>query len=522
MNIAPSCSYTNKNLSGALATGLPLPMELAAEVFLYFTPLQPCQTWISIPLVCRKWRKITLDPRYWSCIVFHNQTIARLMLERSKNAPLVIVLRPNHPPEHIADEVADLVRRHAHHIAVLDAMGGREEDAAMRCFFLLLSQNLPVLRRIYLDRRGQTGPLPDTPGFPSTALECIALRGFHPPWTSPAFNSITLVVLQVDPGSSMTDVDVPSMFESFSRLSRLQQLHVNIELGLGGRALPDFQGKYHVFFPELRSFVFSGHPADLNLLLSCLNFPQSATGVIYPACIPFDFNDNVDNADSNSQWTHHFRKLLQDQHPRLFPDDLALRGLALGQEHGHIINIRPYTNWRPLTFDSGAFGPSAARFSCVLDISHGQETLHNLRLALATMPLANLQCLYLHHFSRSSSHPVAWSHILVTMHRLRILRLQGEFGTDGIIKALAQHTLDRPVLPALETLLLEEMHLRGDRFDAVKHYLRRRFRGGAQFRSLIIRRCNVTRPMVIEADEYLSEPVVWDYTIAKIAHPIVY
>ncbi|THH17929.1 hypothetical protein EW146_g2974 [Bondarzewia mesenterica] len=83
-----------------------LPVEILTIVFRHLTFVTVQQTlavsnsvcgfdpsWISVIAVCRRWRDIALaTPFLWSCIVFTYPGLTRIMVERSKEVPIVILL----------------------------------------------------------------------------------------------------------------------------------------------------------------------------------------------------------------------------------------------------------------------------------------------------------------------------------------------------------------------------------------------------------------------------------------------
>ena len=97
-------THTSQHTSQALIHSL--PPEILSRIFIILSqmfPHPPAQGyhywpkpermvgWSTVTEVSRRWREVALGcPKLWSRIAFHNVEWAKLMLERSKQAPRYI------------------------------------------------------------------------------------------------------------------------------------------------------------------------------------------------------------------------------------------------------------------------------------------------------------------------------------------------------------------------------------------------------------------------------------------------
>ncbi|KAI0322283.1 hypothetical protein OF83DRAFT_1289452 [Amylostereum chailletii] len=191
---------------------------------------RPPLEWIVVTQVCGHWRQVALSqPRLWTEIPFafgHRWT--KWFLERAKHAPISV--RKGLSNSVGASTEAHLIPNHIHHTkeliltGLLPSIQNVLQESTSGAPYLECLQISP-----YPLSHGSTLPLP-AHLFANNApkLRRLVLRGFTIPWSSTLLNNLTLLEIDLGPGTSSASTPPSFLFSDImgglSRMHFLQKL----------------------------------------------------------------------------------------------------------------------------------------------------------------------------------------------------------------------------------------------------------------------------------------------------------
>ncbi|KAK7051588.1 hypothetical protein VNI00_004567 [Paramarasmius palmivorus] len=292
-----------------------LPEEILAKIFVYCSPsplaaisnershlpLHSKLQWLSITTVCRYWRSVSLNhPALWSTPEFEAPHFARVMLDRSKAAPLNIVVSrlpsEDHQPKNVLTEAMEQTQRLRCLYLNLDA------SSTIRELLSTCVTPMPTLRSIYLTY-GSSNPVHGTstfilpkgflgdeaPRLATLSLQnCLLSEG----WDSPLLHQrITTFIWNVK-GTVTIRHNQNAFFRALARMPYLEVLEL-------GHVLPQLVTSSPVIsLPRLRRLRLTSSGSACFDMLHHISFPSDNPPSIHVGCdtdnvVDYSYNEII-------------------------------------------------------------------------------------------------------------------------------------------------------------------------------------------------------------------------------------
>ncbi|KII90138.1 hypothetical protein PLICRDRAFT_697902 [Plicaturopsis crispa FD-325 SS-3] len=274
----------------ALAPIHVLPIEVISEIFAYAR-----LDWRSITSVCSHWRAVSLQcPTIWSHLVdpYHHPEWIALLLERSRSAPLRLMLDPGVSS---IPESLNLVLKHASQFEVLRLHG---DEAFMRSCMQRIEGPMPLLNRLFISSEyaAPSFIVPDSFCSSTPRLRHLILIHYNVRWDRPIFHGLVYLSILSLPWQS----DVPRLPLSTSQLLRilgaspaLQSLSLTDAVqDVHGPDLVAVSDSVQVSLCQLRSLELQSD-LSASTFLQHIQFPASATFNVYWDVRAADSDDSI-------------------------------------------------------------------------------------------------------------------------------------------------------------------------------------------------------------------------------------
>ncbi|KAK7051583.1 hypothetical protein VNI00_004562 [Paramarasmius palmivorus] len=264
-----------------------LPVDVMIHIFRFCVPHGRSKTrWLAFTHVCRSWRIIALNQAsLWTSIDFSNINLARVMLERSKNAALDISIpRILYGQAERWQDVLDDIQHQVHRVRHLHVNMCRVD--LMRAFVHGFQRAAPSLRSLeiwdYANLDLQSGFL----GGEAPLLTDLRLYFTYISWDSPLLRNLTHLELGGDSCSNL-----PTGNQFLDALRRMPMLSVLKLTQILPRII---EGTAAVSLPNLQELALLAETDDIEgcaAVLGHLLFPEAT--VIRVSCYSESRSDGV-------------------------------------------------------------------------------------------------------------------------------------------------------------------------------------------------------------------------------------
>ncbi|TEB23255.1 hypothetical protein FA13DRAFT_1452893 [Coprinellus micaceus] len=234
-------------------------------------------SWMKITHVSRYWREVALDhASLWSNISFIHPELAKVMLIRSRNSPLIIRFRRSESEEE-PRPVLDLALSQASRLKVIEVMPGPGTPSDLEFAWVLrtIGTTAPILEKLTMWNHVRVANRYSFPkallaGF-VPALRRIEFREMDIPWGDITVcwpTRLTHFTLSFCRCGSLADI-----FRAMSKMASLELVHFN-------RCLPELSQSTiwstSIELPQLSSLVLTDSPITLAAFFSGLKLPRIA------------------------------------------------------------------------------------------------------------------------------------------------------------------------------------------------------------------------------------------------------
>ncbi|KAI0045332.1 hypothetical protein FA95DRAFT_1561207, partial [Auriscalpium vulgare] len=226
--------------------------------------------WIRLTHVCRHWRQVFLNnASLWRHIVLPlPPQWSNALLERSRNAPLIITCSPKPQEEERRPAPVQLPIATLEHVQHIDTIG---YEGSRRSLVELLRTPAPLLEIAHVDDISATDLFADSaPGL----RELKMFRAQSLPWTASFLpNLVTLSLTSL----FISDPPVAECIAGLQRLSRIQTLHLINCLGPFSSLPQPSDTSQTVTLPSLRTLWITGTLEDCVGFLRHMHTPNIIT-----------------------------------------------------------------------------------------------------------------------------------------------------------------------------------------------------------------------------------------------------
>ncbi|VDC00295.1 unnamed protein product [Peniophora sp. CBMAI 1063] len=484
-----------------------LPDEILSHVFMHHKPFRvndvDITAWLSIPAVCRKWRALCLaSPLYWTHILMPNPTYLRLVLERSREAPLVVFV--NTETDDL--ECIAALQGHIYHTKYLNirsVVGSVRWATAYQYIGNILRQPMPAMRGLHLhdysesDSPHQLGALHGAtlPSLP--ALHLLDIRGLRLDWETPrvAFGQLGSLHLE--------DLHLADMRGALTDMPNLREVAIKVRDPSPGDALPPAKS---LVWPRLNSLELLCSPYAARAFWEALSAPEPAQ---LTWCID---QPSLDDIETISQYEELLRDVVHTRishRTKQLHQARRLSALMLTASRTEIS-----FNWSEdmLVHTSPNHTRETDTIPYTLSIKF---ILPFWPDSIRAVPLDGIQSLCIEeehpwrtYYDNSGTYPAPI--LLPHLRDLRVLVLHTYRVNSPFLQHMATHS-DELLLPHLEHIIIENTNLLTGAGNELLRYLKRRARSSRWLKELTIRKCTMSRDMVADLDTYVRLPVSWDY-----------
>ncbi|KAK7051569.1 hypothetical protein VNI00_004548 [Paramarasmius palmivorus] len=508
-----------------------LPVEIMTSIFRFCVShgrSEPRGTrWLAFTHVCRSWRSIALNHApLWTCIDFSNMALARMMLERSKNAALDVAIR-RLPYGSERQNALDVIQNQVHRVRHLHVSMGHVEF--LKVLIRVLTHAAPSLRSLKIVNYMNLDLQSDFLAGEAPLLTDLRLHSTYLSWDSPFLQNLTRLELSGDSWSNL-----PTGKQFLDALRRMPMLEVLELRQILPRAI---EGNEVVSLPNLRELSLEAETDDIEgcaAVLQHITFPVTTT--IRVSCFSQSHHDGAFDSVLSQLSSLLSNSPSRLESPRTFKSLWV--ELETGPDRSYIALDARNTHIPDYIAHEGSLPTSIVHLEFEWDRS-GLRVLEEIKAVIGVLPIKSLESLHLRGYSGADGgsedidetnggqspaaniltkiiEPLLWSTTIKT------LALYGSCYAKelAVFLPMLNTSVQPPIeaLPSMRTLVLSNPGIHFDDHDEERPFLdqllgilKSRSEYGRKIEKLVLRSCNgLSREQTVLLRQVAGE-LDWDF-----------